>query len=181
MNQRADVARGHAGNRMEHGGVTAADVAEHRVDRSRIPKVIGILLVLAGIVGLVGSLPGLQILLVPAMLVLMGKYYIALVGLIVVALLLSGWLIFIGIELIRYRDRGRRQFTYFAVVFLIVSTLSGWLLQGLQQHPYITIDDASNAALAESIDSPMRLIIPLLILVLVGTLLNREKVKKSLG
>ena len=158
-----------------------ANEARPQVGRSRIPKVVGVLLCIGGVFGLISSLPGLlQMLLAPTVLVLMGKYALGLVALVISGVFLSGWLIFIGIELIRYRDRGRRQFLYFAAIFLIVSFVSGFLLQGLQQHPYITLGDASSQGVRESLGSPLRLVPLVLILFLVGFLLNREKVKKSL-
>ena len=162
----------------------SANVDNKILERSSIPKVIGIISLVLATLGILGALSGLAVFFNDELLkmqlklgfsknYLMGSHLISLIG--------SLWAIFIGIKLVKYQDIGRRHFNYYVVYTIILSTVGYFVTQSVMKDMFSELDaNVSKAAIqASSITSYSVFIVPIIIII-VAILLNQKRVKDSL-
>ena len=146
------------------------------IQRSKTPKVVGIILIILTILGALGIIASLGMLLSGSEL-MMGVYekqgidltyvYVTLT----LSFLAAIWTFYTSIQLIKYRDRGRRFYNYYMVYLLISMPLS------FAYQSYVRPDNTNFSTIMMGLASTA---VGLLIYGLFWYLLNKEKTKTSL-
>jgi len=154
--------------------------------KSSIPKVIGIIsLIMAGL-GVFGAIAGLaSSIFMPALIetqVNLGFSKSYLLGSNVVGLITSSWAIFIGINLVKYKDIGRSHYNYYTVYAVIMSIVTFFVTKSMMKDSYADMSsEMAGAALdMSSITSASVFIFPVIIII-VALLLNQKNVRSSLN
>ncbi len=148
-----------------------------QIQRSKAPKVIGIILIVLTILGALGMIASLGMLLTGNELLLatyekqgMNLSYVYLT--MILGLLGAIWTFYTSIQLIKYRDRGRRFYNYYMIYLLISMPLS------IAYQTYARPDNSDFNTIMIGMASGAA---GLLIYGLFWYLLNREKTKASLS
>jgi hypothetical protein len=155
-------------------------------ERSAIPKVIGIIsLVMAGL-GILGSVSTVAMsVFMPQILdaqMNMGFSKSYILGSNGVAFLTSLWAIFIGIKLIKYQDIGRRHYTYYTILSLLISIFAFFYTKDKMQGVFSEMSpEMAKAAQEMSGLSTFAVFLGPIILFIVVYLLNKQRVKDSLS
>lgn len=146
------------------------------IQRSKTPKVVGIILIILTILGALGIIASLGMLLSGSEL-MMGVYekqgidltyvYVTLT----LSFLAAIWTFYTSIQLIKYRDRGRRFYNYYMVYLLISMPLS------FAYQSYVRPDNTNFSTIMMGLASTA---VGLLIYGLFWYLLNKKKTKTSL-
>ncbi|MEE9326328.1 MAG: hypothetical protein V3U71_03455 [Cocleimonas sp.] len=158
--------------------------------RSSIPKVIGIISIILGALGLItglftfagtfmasGALESLQE--SGAAIPGLDKNYLMISG--VITLVTSIWAIFIGFKLLKYLDLGRRHFNYYTIVTIIISIVTFFYTKDMMDKMFADMpSDVANAAGGMATLGSMGAFIAPIILIIVALLLNQKNVKDSL-
>jgi len=154
--------------------------------RSSTPKVIGIIsLVLAGI-GIMGALSSLAMSsFMPEMLEVqekMGFSKTYIVGSNIVSLLLSFWVIFIGIKLVKYQDIGRRHFNYYTIVSIFMSIFAFFYTRSAMKNMFSDMKpEMAQAAQDMSTMSSVAVFIAPILIIIAAIFLNKKHAKESLN
>jgi len=145
--------------------------------KTKIPKVIGIILLVLSGFGIIGMLMSLGMWLSgnAELMNPQGHSIPYLIATLVMGFISSLWPIYFSIQLIKYRDRGRKHYNYF-MIYLVIS------LPLTHLYRYFFEPQSFQAfAGSQLIISLTTLLISLLIYGFIWYLLNKEKTKKALS
>ncbi len=167
-----------------------SDVNNHLTERSGIPKVIGIISIILGSLGLLFGLFGLASMtivsntldIIPQDLNLLGMSKTYLISTTILSVLVSGWAIWIGIKLLNYLDIGRRHFNFYTIFTIISSIFTFFYTKSMMDEMLANMEpNAANAASSMSSISSLSAFITPIILIIVALLLNQQNVKNCLS
>jgi len=169
-----------------------SDVNNNLQNRSSIPKVIGIISIILGALGLIFGLFGLASMLLAgdmfdalnqqggAAMMGMSKNY--LVGSTLISVLTSIWAIFIGMKLLKYQDIGRRHFNYYTILTIIISIGTFFYTKSIMDNMFAEMSpEMAGAAGGMATMSSLGAFIAPIILIIVALLLNQKNVKAVLN
>lgn len=155
-------------------------------NRSSIPKVIGIISIILALFGLLASISNIatsQI--IPEVMKLqiaMGfdKVYLLVMGFINIITAL--WALYIGIKLIKYKDKGRRHYNYYLIVSIVISIATFFYLQSTGIDKLFDREFSMlNTLMTSSVIASLSVFSGPLFMTIVALLLNQQNVKKSLS
>jgi len=144
--------------------------------RPSSPKVIGIIMIVLTVIGIIGMVASLGMLIfgneqiVSAMLQ-QGRSKVYLYLTMGLGLIASLFLFYISIQLIKYKDKGRRWFNYYMIYLIIIMPVS------FAYQWWVKPEGVATSAILMGL---MSSIVGFLIYALFWYLLNREKVKAVL-
>ncbi len=147
------------------------------LQRSKVPKVVGIILLILTVFGAVSMMAILGMLLSGSQIMIstyekQGLNLIYVYLTMFLGLIASIWLLYTSIQLIKYRDRGRRFYNYYMVYALISMPVS------FAYQTYVRPDSSDFNAIMMGVAGTA---VSLLIYGLFWYLLNKEKTKASLN
>lgn len=159
--------------------------------RSSIPKVIGIISITLGSLGLIfglfglastyflGDMMGMDEIQGMEALGLTQTYFLTTT---VVSILTSFWAIFIGMNLLKYLDVGRQHYNYYTILAVIISIATFFYTKSMMSEMFKDMPpEAAAAASSMGTFSTLGVFIAPIILIVVTILLNQQNVKDSLN
>ena len=161
------------------------DVDNKQVIKSSLPKVIGIISIILGALGIFGAAASLgSMIFLPSVLeaqMSLGFSQNYVIGSSVISLLASAWAVFIGIKLVKYKDTGRRQYNYYAGYTVLISIIGYVVTQGFLKEMFGQMTpEMSDAAVDLSSVSSLTMFIAPIVVIIVAVLLNQKNVKDCL-
>ncbi len=167
-----------------------SDVNNNLQTRSSIPKVIGIISIILGALGLIFGLFGLASMLLAGDMFdalsqaggAMGMSKSYMVGSTALSIITSAWAIFIGMKLLKYLDIGRRHFNYYTILTIIISIGTFFYTKSMMDKMFADMSpEMAGAAGGMATMSSLGAFVAPIILIIVALLLNQKNVKASLN
>lgn len=173
-------------NQQNPYATPSSDVDSGLINRSALPKVIGIISIVLSVIGLIGAIGGIaatyfmpQVQEAQASMGFDKNYLLAMN---VLGIITSFWALFIGIKLIKYKDAGRRQFNYYTIFAVIMSIVNFFYTKDITKNLYANMDPkVANTAMEMSTMTSLSAFIAPILIIIVAILLNQKRVKKSLS